>query len=156
MLCKHGNLQQSCYECDLEVMTKAHCSGFVTTTAWLQQKKDYIDRKAKELYDREMVMRSHPKPKKKKVCDHEAVNYITDGKGDLTVWCRECGENVPKERAKQAKLEIYKETSKEEPEHELDVIQRLSEAYRANEREIEAEISDESKKKELGTIYTGK
>lgn len=38
---------------------------------------------------------------------------------------------------------------------QLDVIQRLSEAYRANEREIEREITDEEKRKTPSTQSTG-
>jgi hypothetical protein len=93
-----------------------------------------------------------PTRKKKDDCEHPEINYITDGKGDLTVWCKDCGESQPSYRAEKQKQEIYKKASQEEPPHELEVIQRLSEAYRENEREIESEIKDEETRKTLGTV----
>jgi hypothetical protein len=163
MACPHGNPYQSCYDCDFAEIQARKVSVFQA-----------VGEPVREAFDK-MVMSLTPKPKKrsgkayalgqkveyqKAECKHESFNYTTNGEGGMNVWCRDCGEALPESRADTPRLEIYKENDKTVIEavevHELDVIQRLSEAYRENEREIEAEETDEEKKKELGTVYTGK
>jgi hypothetical protein len=138
-------------------------------------KKDKTNYDALERSAREYASKRKPK---KGDCSHSTVNHISNGQGGLEVWCNECGMTLDKSTSlaealvtpvtcpmcsevthwsaeEQRHVCDVCESAANEEEHELDTIQRLSEAYRANEREIEAGIKDKEQNRRLGTMSTG-